>query len=431
MRANTISRFFLFAIASLGAAAFAAPIVSFPTAEPSSTSSLINDAARKKLLDGTASASKGEFTVARQAYTDATRLDTKSAGPFLALAELELAQGNISAADLAFQDALKRTQHWSVEHMRAKIQVAKNDLLGAEISLKDAAAKHPNEATLPLVLGDLYLNRLQQLPEAKAAYERAIAIRPGMASAHYALGVTLQQQGKTVEARAAYEKSKTLAPDIALPALALARLDINAQRYDAAIAELTAVTKSHPQLAQARLELGDAHFAKNDDKLALENYSAYSKAQPKNAIGFQKIAVVHHRAGQTTEAIAAYRKAIAADKDAAVSLNNLAYLLAQTKTDLPEAEKHAKRAAELDPRAGAVAATLGWVYRAQGKLPEAEAQIRKAITLTSPEIAEQQAMLAAVLAEQNKTDDAKRSAQRAQAIDANNKLAADMLKKLK
>jgi tetratricopeptide (TPR) repeat protein len=245
------------------------------------------------------------------------------------------------------------------------------------------------------------------------------------------LGVALQIQGDAHGARRAYTQAKALAPEIVLSGWALARLDLAAGKPDAAIGELSAALKQNPRFHQAHLDLGDAYSAKGDYAQAMVGYRAYVKAQPRDPLGHQKIAMAHHAAGKLSEAVEAYRTTIGLDKDAALSLNNLGFLLAQQKKELPEAERHAKRAIELVPKEGAFVATLGWVYRAQGKAADAEAQLRKAMQLTSPESAEQNAMLATALADQGKLADARIAAQRALALDAKNAMAADLLKKLK
>jgi tetratricopeptide (TPR) repeat protein len=394
-------------------------------------SSLINKEAQIKLIEGTRAANEKNFAMARKAYQDATKLDSRSAGPFVALGELELALGDLPAAERALEEAVRRVPHWSVELFRAKVQSAKGDFGAAEKTLKDAIAKNSEEPVLNVVLGDLYINRMRLPAEAKAAYQRAIALNPNLAAAHYALGVSLQMQGDAHGARRAYTQAKALAPEIVLSGWALARLDLAAGKPDAAIEELSAALKRNPRFHQAHLDLGDAYSAKGDNTQAMVSYRAYVKAQPQDALGHQKIAMAHHAAGKLSKAVDAYRTTIGLDKDAALSLNNLGFLLAQQKKELPEAERHAKRAIELAPNEGAFVATLGWVYRAQGKAAEAEAQLRKAMQLTSPESAEQNAMLATLLADQGKLADARIAAQRALALDAKNAMAADLLKKLK
>jgi tetratricopeptide (TPR) repeat protein len=105
------------------------------------------------------------------------------------------------------------------------------------------------------------------------------------------------------------------------------------------------------------------------------------------------------------EAEAEFRKVLARAPDNASALNYLGYMLADRNVRLDEAYKMISRALEMDPANGAYLDSLGWVYFRMNRLPEAEQELRKAITRVTrdPTVYDH---LGDVLARQGKLKDA-------------------------
>ena len=91
-----------------------------------------------------------------------------------------------------------------------------------------------------------------------------------------------------------------------------------------------------------------------------------------------KAGVEHYAAGRTDEAIAAYRRAIAANAELAMAWNGLAMALAKAG-DLDGAVDAARRYVELDPDEPLAHTSLSILYQQQGRIPEAEEE--KAISM--------------------------------------------------
>jgi len=115
------------------------------------------------------------------------------------------------------------------------------------------------------------------------------------------------------------------------------------------------------------------------------------------------------------EADQAYAAVLQRDAGNVIALNNRAWLAAEDRRDLEQAEAWATRAAALAPGSGSVKATLGWVYRARGRLPEAAAALEAATaTDATPDML---VMLGTVYLEQNRRADAANAARRALILD--------------
>jgi Tfp pilus assembly protein PilF len=80
---------------------------------------------------------------------------------------------------------------------------------------------------------------------------------------------------------------------------------------------------------------------------------------------------VEQAKGDRETAINYYRKAVASNPDEPQACNNLAYLLAESGSDLDGALKYAQRAAELAPQSAAYADTLGWILYRRSLYPSA------------------------------------------------------------
>jgi cellulose synthase operon protein C len=135
-------------------------------------------------------------------------------------------------------------------------------------------------------------------------------------------------------------------------------------------------------------------------------------ARPEAVILLLDIAALHQQAGNTAEAEAAYRRALARDDANPIALNNLAYLLGRDRQHLAEALELAERAYERAPRNAAIADTLGWLLHKAGDdaraLPLLEQAARGA-----PDNAEVQYHLGAVLAAKGRTAEARAALERA------------------
>jgi tetratricopeptide (TPR) repeat protein len=74
-----------------------------------------------------------------------------------------------------------------------------------------------------------------------------------------------------------------------------------------------------------------------------------------------------------------FRQALDLDKDNAMTLNYLGYMLADKGVRLPEALKLIRKAVDIEPQNGAYLDSLGWVYFKLGEYELAEDNLRQAV----------------------------------------------------
>jgi tetratricopeptide (TPR) repeat protein len=192
-----------------------------------------------------------------------------------------------------------------------------------------------------------------KLDEAVAEYREAIRLKPDDADAHSNLGWALQKQGKLAEAVAEYREAIRLTPD---DAGAHIRLGVALQAkglLDQAITEFNEALRLKPDDAGAHIRLGTALWAK----------------------------------GLLDQAITEFKEALRLKPDDASALANLAWFLATCPDprfrDGARAAEHAKRAVELDPKAGNNWSNLGVAQYRAGRWKEALAALEKANQLAN------------------------------------------------
>lgn len=138
------------------------------------------------------------------------------------------------------------------------------------------------------------------------------------------------------------------------------------------------IINSIPDYHNAIHHLGLVCFFRGDVKGAVEHTAKSVAIDPKNAHYLNNYAVMLSEDGQREQALAAWDKAIKADKSFADPYSNKANTLWQMKR-FAEAEKHARKAVELNPKYADAFLNLGNALVAQGKRHEAIKYWKKAI----------------------------------------------------
>jgi len=155
------------------------------------------------------------------------------------------------------------------------------------------------------------------------------------------------------------------------------------ERYDEALLFLEQVVTTDLNILhiyQSRMILSYIYTKTGRFKLAefeLESLldSGYESAQVYAAFGF-----VDYQSGRITEALSHLHKALALDPNNVNAMNSLGYVLAEEGKDLELALSLCRRAVERQPENPSYLDSLGWVYFKLGRISEARAHLRKALS---------------------------------------------------
>lgn len=178
-----------------------------------------------------------------------------------------------------------------------------------------AVAAHPEHAAFYELRG-LVAARRERLPEAREAFERALALEPEQASTLVALATLEAQEGKADAALALLARAEAAAPDDPAPAYQAAQLLLAAGRSAEAEARLRAIVRAHPTHASARNDLAwilAERQAELDFALALAQEA--SRIAP-NADTLDTLGWVQLQRGDAGAAVESFRRALADRPDA-------------------------------------------------------------------------------------------------------------------
>ncbi len=186
------------------------------------------------------------FADSEQAYTQAIRLDAKSAPARIGMGELKIAEGHPDEACAEFEMVLRRRPATIAAHLGLGNALA---LMGRN---EEALARYETalafRARLPEAefAAGFVLARLGRVREAEKRYRRALAQRPDFAAAWINLGSLLREQRQDVYADAALRRAVAVRPDLVSGWVNLAILERERNRPEVAEAYLRQALALNP-----------------------------------------------------------------------------------------------------------------------------------------------------------------------------------------
>ncbi|MDD2702129.1 MAG: tetratricopeptide repeat protein, partial [Sideroxydans sp.] len=246
---------------------------------------------------------------------------------------------------------------------------SKGRLEEAAASAQQMTSRYPLHEFGWKALGAVY-KQMGRTRDALAPMEKAAALSPHDAEAHYNLGIALQELGKLDAAEASYAHALRINPDFA---------------------------PAHGNRGAVLHSLGRLEDAENSLRRALQLKPDYAEA-------YSNLGIVLHAAGKFEEAQASYRSALQLKPDYATTHNNLGITL-QKQGKLKEAASCYRQALALDPAYADAHYNLGNCLKESAHPDEAVAAYRKALQLR-PDHAEAHFNLANLLHSMERLDEA-------------------------
>lgn len=208
----------------------------------------------------------------------------------------------------------------------------------AEKGFMELRRLEPGRSRAPLGLAEVYA-RQDQLGDALVVINGEVKDHPDVPEYRTAFGILLSRTGQFDRAIAEYKVAVSLVSDPAAKADNFRRM-------------------------------GEAYHMKGQLDAALQQYERAGQAA---AIQKLRLALRLDASGKKKEARRAYEEALALDPDNVVTLNNLAYRLAEDNVELEVALRHAERARKILPNDPNVGDTIGWIYLKQNRVNDAVA----------------------------------------------------------
>ncbi len=330
-------------------------------------------------------------------------------------ARLLLIQANLSGGDArtALRDATELSDRASravpdalttpqlVAEVQAKSLIARgtanlrlNNLAAARADMQRALQVQPNSPASYVNLAAV-ARAEKRFDETANLLDRALAIDPlnlDALSAYSSLPNHIQNAQARVEAAASrapdnkqllYIKSQVFG---AQSQLALASGNEEERQRNIALAEqaLRRAIEIDSQYASAYYALAAIFVNTNRSEQAIAEYQKVVEQRPEDSAAHTMIGILEQSRNNYEAAEAAYRKALNADANSDIALNNAAWLAAEHgRGNLDEAIAFAQKAVQRNPNQVGFLDTLGWVYYKKELPGPAVEQLRKVVQSSS------------------------------------------------
>jgi len=296
----------------------------------------------------------------------------------------------------------------------AKAQAAKGRLDQALTELNELTRAEPEEAGVERLRG-LILYQKELLPEAEAAFTKAVTQDAQDRESMEMLGITLYRLGRPVEAIPLLEKADAavsganaepkyvlglcytdakryddarrafaaqfgFAPDSAEAYLVAARLFLRREFADEAAIFAHKAVELNPSLPEAHQLLGEIALAKADLPLAVKELEAEQKLNPLDGPMYDRLGDAYVRNGQYEEARVALNKAVLLEPSATGPYILLGEALIKLGEPI-QALHYLDRAASMDPGNYITHNALGQAYRALGQMADANREYKLAVEI--------------------------------------------------
>ncbi len=320
-----------------------------------------------------------EPALGRDVITSAIKLLPDNKELRLVQADYLQATGNASAALRELEEVIKQDPKFirayevkAAFHIRAKEPAAAERTFAA---LKSALPDNPIGAYR---LG-LTFAAQNKFDLAVRELESALAKAPNSREAVAALVTIYARQGKIDEAVARTQRIAKEQPNALVPQLLLGDLQTAAKRFDQAEAAFNRARELAPKTSGPYLGLARMHSLRGDRERASGLLEQARKEIPNDPSLMLALGEVYQRVGDVEKAIAQYENVVKHNPGNELAANNLAFLLADQRTDKSDLDRALTLAKRFEESTNAAFLnTVGWVYSKRGEHDQALAYLRKA-----------------------------------------------------
>ena len=282
--------------------------------------------------------------------------------------------------------------------------------LGGEASRELLAAVTLDSSNVEAIILLARAYRAQKdIPSAGRTLESAVARGLDAAPLYAALAELYQASGHIENAIPAMRLAIERDPKNEAYRFRYGMLLTDTKAPEAAVIRLNESLKDFPRSSKLWFALGVAHFKNHKYDEAATAFERSAEFDPQFAPALAYLGIIYDETARYEQAVASYRKAVAAnDKLAAVHYLLADALLRQPSADLASAESHLIRAISLEPSFAPGRLALGRLYLRMERFSEAATQL-EAVAAADPEQAEAQYQLSRVYMRLKRTEDAQKA----------------------
>jgi tetratricopeptide (TPR) repeat protein len=307
---------------------------------------------------------RGDLPAAKIQYQEAAKR------PGFLAAQIGLAQVNLALRDylhaVESADESLKIDSTSILAMaiKANAQINMGNVVQARADLQKELSRFPNSPDLQYQLA-LASYAEHKYPEALAAFQKMLEKYPGDARLVFATADVLIKTERGKEALKLLQEQSNRVPQNQAIRFALADTAVRVHEFDLAEREYRKLIELQPKNFDLLRRLGVTLFSKGQPLQAMEQFKQGLALEPKNPDLNLGMALAMESVGMKSEAYPYYKTVLAgqpSDNVRAITLNNLAYLLAEEGRDLDSALTYIQKARQLKPDNEDIADTMGWIY---------------------------------------------------------------------
>ncbi len=308
--------------------------------------------------------------------------------------------------------------------IRDRALVGMNQPDKAMTDLEDLVREFPTMNDAHLQLAGLYMMQ-KQMDKSYAEFEKVWKSNPPDSRGFIGMQAVKLAGGKGNEAVAALKDLVEKNPTVPAYRQQLAGFETTAgaqqvssnpatarQLFQNAVDNYKEILKTEPNSSETWLRLGMLQRQLGDFDQAVSSFDQASKANPKNVNALLNEAMLFELQGKKEKAGETYNRILGLDPENWLALNNMAFLNADSGTNLDQAMTWAERAKKKQPNSPEISDTLGYVYLKKNRNAEA-LQIFKQVVQESPKNSTFRLHLAMALLKEGDKQGARTEAQKA------------------
>jgi tetratricopeptide (TPR) repeat protein len=307
-----------------------------------------------------------DYELGIRTFNEVLTLRPGSGDAQLQLSRLHLARGDAASAVQFGAESVKNMPGSVPAHLAyAQALIARHDVANTEKEIAWLKRAAPDAAEVDAVDGAARTAR-GDAAGAQAAFERALAHRPGLLPALSGLIALDLASGHGAAARARLDAALAKNPDDVDLMMLASRAFLALRDWPRAEGLLRKVIDRDPSNLPAYAELGQLFAVQGKLDAARQEFESMAAKDPKSVWAHTMVAMILHSQDRIEETRKRYEQVLVIDPRAAVAANNLAWILAENGESLDRALQLAQIAAERLPDRPEVNDTLGWVYYRKG-----------------------------------------------------------------
>jgi tetratricopeptide (TPR) repeat protein len=266
---------------------------------------------------GTLALLKNDLPGARAALERAQALEPHALDVLAGMLALDLKSKDGAGAKARLEKRLQEGTTPELLLLAAQTYTALNDSAAVEKMLRAAIDADPSQLQPYAMLGQLYMSQ-RKLDQARAEFDAMAARQTKPVGALTMSGMIFQSQGNTAMAKKKFEDALAIDSRAVIAANNLAWIHAESgEDLDTALRLAQTATAAAPDVPELMDTLGWVYYKKNQPTLAIPIFKRCVEKAP-NSAGYQyHLGLAYRMAGDTTQAKAAFQKALANGADPA------------------------------------------------------------------------------------------------------------------